>query len=167
MYCPKCKTENSEQYNFCSNCGLKLTENNLQPPIVREPSDPPIIHNPYKASCTLGVIGSIISLFLFYKALQSGKYLESFNLFDSNTISMFFFMVCGAAGIAGTLLLLKEKLIGIILYLLSMLLPTVLYFIYLPAGYASLLFTPLMFAACITALIRKKNLDKYYSRSMK
>lgn len=167
MYCPRCKAENSEHFNFCNNCGLNFAAKNNPPPL-KEPSAPPIIHKPYKAAYTLGIIGSILISFLIFVSLVIYKFLDFFNLLSSSItltpLQIFLFLICGAAGIAGSYLLVKEKLIGVVPIFAAALLPTVLYFIYLPMGFASLVFTPLMTAAVITALIRKKQIEKYYSQ---
>lgn len=163
MYCPKCAAKTSEHFTFCNNCGYNISAKNMPP--LKEPSDPHIIHKPYKAAYILGIVGSILITFLIFISLVIYQALDLF--FLSVHISFNFiiiFALCSASNLAGTLLLIKEKHIGMIFYFLSALLPTVLYFIYLPSGFASLLFTPLMLAAGITALIRKNQLVKYYNQ---
>jgi hypothetical protein len=177
MVCPNCGAHNNDTTTSCSSCGFVLNNSVAAPPIQQSAPlkrDSPLAlsvnPNPYITEYIMGLIGSMLGVVLFIVLLLVGIF-ESLNInsvsFGILTIyasiltfiSCLFILVSFILGFIGARQVNKGRVSGGVLLVIGGVLGFVATLFGL-TGWIAMSFFPMLLAAGIMALIRRKSVER-------
>ena len=159
MNCPNCGTANEGGGTFCTSCGTEF--HNLEAPAAG--SAPAATTKPYKAEVIMGLIGSIVGVVIFLVMLISGivRLGAYFSYGGGLAITGSMFVLAAfILGFIGTGQLNKGLGKGGILLTIGGGLGFIASFIGIWVGWSAWFFFPLLLAAGIMALARKRSVEQ-------
>ena len=166
MNCPNCGTAQEGNGTFCTSCGTEFhnLEASAAPPMAQSGSAPTTSDKPYKTESILGLVGSIVGIAIFLTMFISGIVRSlSFFYFGGGGLAIAGSMLVLAAfilGFIGTAQLGKGKGSGGILLIIGGGLGFIAMFLGIWVGWSTVFFYPLLLAGGITALARKKSVER-------
>ena len=174
MYCPNCGTPNDDNGTFCTSCGSAFRnleaprQDFAQAPPMRAPTQQSanqqpitIDAKPYKTEFVLSLIGSIIGSIIFIILLSTGIDELSYSTYDGWIIiaGSVFVLASFVLGFIGMALFQKGQGSGGILCVIGGALGFIaIFFGYV--GTTTMLYFPLILAAGIVALARRKIVER-------
>ena len=175
MYCPNCGTPNDDNGSFCTSCGSALSkpaaasttpqmsESQQPPPMAQPAAAPGVSGKPYKSEFILGLIGSIIGIVIFLVMFISGivRTASYFSFGGGFAIAGNMFVLAAfILGFIGTAQLNKGKGSGGILLVIGGGLGFIAMCLAITVGWTTMFFYPLLLAGGITALARKRSVER-------
>ena len=179
MYCPNCGTPNDDNGTFCTSCGSAfrnleaVRQDAAGAPPMRAPAHQPMQHSsnqrsitintkPYKTEFILGLIGSILGVALF-QILFIGGIIEETDWTGGGIaiiLASLFVLTSFILGFVGVSQLNKGKGSGGVLLVVGGGLGFIASFIGIWVGWSAWFFFPLLLAAGIMALARKRSVEQ-------